>query len=50
MVTVLVLSLAHIELLLAGSFERAIIEGAIVAVVVIFVVFVSVPLTLRPRV
>jgi len=50
MVIVLVVSLAHIELLLAGSFERAIIQGAIVALVVIFVVFVSVPLTLRPTV
>jgi hypothetical protein len=45
-VIVLVLALAHIELLLTGFFERTIVEGAIVALVVICVVFVSVPLSL----
>ena len=47
MLTVLVLSIAHIELVVGRSFLRSIVEGAIIASVVTFVVFVSVPITLR---
>jgi xanthine/uracil/vitamin C permease (AzgA family) len=47
MLTVLVLSIAHIELVVGPSFLRSIVEGAIIASVVTFVVFVSVPITLR---
>ena len=47
MSVVLVLALAHIELIAEAWYARTIVEGAIVAFVVIFVVLVSVPFTIR---
>ena len=42
MVIVATMSLAHIELLVAGPFVRTMLEGAIVALLVIVVVFVGI--------
>lgn len=47
MLIVLVFSIIHIELVVGPSFLRSIIEGIIIVFVVTFVVFVSVPITLR---
>jgi hypothetical protein len=47
MLIVLVFSITHIELVVGPSFLRSIMEGVIIAFVVTFVVFVSVPITLR---
>lgn len=47
MLIVLALSVIHIELFVEASYVRSIIEGAIVASVVAFVVLVSMPIILR---
>jgi glucan phosphoethanolaminetransferase (alkaline phosphatase superfamily) len=47
MVIVLALSAIHIELFIGASYIRSIVEGAIIAFVVAFVVLVSVPITIR---
>jgi hypothetical protein len=47
MLIVLALSVIHVELLVGPSFLRSLIEGAIIAFAVAFVVFVSVPVTLH---
>jgi len=46
MLAVLLLSVLHIELLLGITFPRSAVDGAIIILVVLFVVFVSVPITL----
>jgi len=47
MAVVLVLVLAHIELIAEAWYARSIVEGAVVAFVVVFVVLVSVPFTIH---
>jgi len=47
MLIVLVFSVIHIELVVGPSFLRSVVEGVIIVFVVTFVVFVSVPITLR---
>jgi hypothetical protein len=47
MLIVLVLSAIHIELFVEPSYIRSIVEGAIIAFVVAFVVLISVHMTLR---
>jgi hypothetical protein len=47
MIIVLTLSAIHIELFVEGSYLRSILEGAIIAFVVAFVVLLSIPITLR---
>ena len=46
MLAVLLLSILHIELLLGITFPRSAIDGAIIILAVLFVVLVSVPITL----
>jgi hypothetical protein len=48
MVIVLALSFAHIELLIGGPFARTLIEGGIVAAVIIVVLFVFVSISVQP--
>ena len=47
MVVVLVFSIIHVELLVGPSILRSVIDGVIIVLVVTFVVFVSVPITLH---
>ena len=50
MLGVLVFSISHVELIIGPSFLRSIIEGVIIILVVTFVVYVSVPVTLHAEV